>query len=173
VIGLVGGWDAERQEPSVAHEYVRAVEAAGGVAEVIPLVSTTSEDPAARLARMDGFILCGHAGDIDPARYGQPRHPQVKTIHPERDETDWRVLEHAFRTRKPVLGICFGMQSLNVYRGGTLIQHIPGQVPGALNHEDRTIEHAVQIEPGSRLEEWAGGRRQLRVNSTHHQQNWD
>jgi putative glutamine amidotransferase len=106
---------------------------------------------------------------VDPARYGQAPHAKVKTIQRERDETDWRVLDHAYRTRKPVLGICYGMQSLNVYRGGTLLQHIPEQVPGALDHENREIEHGITLEAGSRLAAWTDGVRELRVNSTHHQ----
>jgi putative glutamine amidotransferase len=61
------------------------------------------------------------------------------------------------------------MQSLNVFRGGTLVQHIAEQVPGALSHENRQLGHAIALEPGSRLAEWTGGIRELQVNSTHHQ----
>ncbi len=165
-IGLVGRWDAEKREYTVADDYLRAVEAAGGVPELL------SQDPGAweeAMSRMDGFVLCGNASDIDPVRYGRPRHPRTETIHVERDVADWRVLEHAFDERKPVLGICFGMQSLNVYLGGTLLQHIPEQVPGALDHESHEAEHAILLDPDSRLAEWAGGMRELRVNSRHHQ----
>lgn len=169
VIGLVGRWDEQKQEYSVSQESLRAVEAAGGVPELIPFDPAGGEDLATRMDRMDGFLLGGNASDLDPARYGETRHPQVKTIHPRRDETDWQVIEHAFRTRKPVLGICFGMQSLNVYCDGTLVQHIAAQVPGALEHEGRGAEHAIELEAGSRLAGWAGGRRELLVNSTHHQ----
>ena len=166
VIGITGKWNVGKQRCYVSEEFLSAVDAAGGIPSVISLVPGTAEKLA---ASMDGFILCGNASDIDPARYGQPRHAQVKTIQPERDETDWRVLEHVDRTRKPVLGICFGMQSLNVYRGGTLVQHIAAQVPGALQHENRDAEHAIEIDPASRLSKWAGGIRELLVNSTHHQ----
>ena len=171
VIGLTARWDEEEQAYIVSNDYLRAVEAAGGVPALIPLVSAAVEELAACLAGMDGFILCGNPSDVDPFRYGQPRHPQVRTIHPERDETDWRILDHVFshvfRERKPVLGVCFGMQSLNVHRGGTLVQHIPAQVPGALEHEKS--EHMIELDAGSRLAEWAGGRSEIRVNSTHHQ----
>ena len=166
VIGIIGQWTEEKQRCYVSGEFLRAVDAAGGVPAMIPLLPAGVEK---LVARMDGYILSGNASDMDPARYGQPRHPQVKTIQPERDETDWRVLEHVFRTRKPVLGICFGMQSLNVYRGGTLVQHIAAQVPGALDHANRQLEHLIALEPGSRLAEWTGGIRELLVNSTHHQ----
>jgi putative glutamine amidotransferase len=90
-------------------------------------------------------------------------------MQPEREDTDWRILDHAFRHRKAVLGICFGMQSLNVYRGGTLVQHIPEQVPGALQHDDREARHTVELDSGSTLVEWAGEAREILVNSTHHQ----
>jgi putative glutamine amidotransferase len=166
VIGITGRWNEDKQRCYVSDEFLRAVDVAGGVPAMIPLLPAAVEKLA---SHMDAFILCGNASDMDPARYGQPRHPQVKTIQPERDETDWRVLEHAFRTRKPVLGICFGMQALNVYCGGTLVQHIPAQVPGALDHENRQLEHGIALEAGSRLAEWTGGIREFLVNSTHHQ----
>lgn len=165
VIGLVGRWDPDRKEFAVPDDYFRAIEAAGGVPKPLALAG----DSPAPVDACDGFVLCGSASDIDPARYGQPRHPQVKVVHPERDEADWRVLEHAFRTRKPVLGICFGMQSMNVFCGGTLVQHIPEQVRGALRHEGRDAEHAIALVQGARLAEWAAGRQELLVNSTHHQ----
>lgn len=166
VIGITGRWNEEKQRCYVSDEFLRAVDAACGVPAIIPLAPAAVEELA---AGMDAFILSGNPSDMDPARYGQPRHPHVKTIQRERDETDWRVCGHAFRTRKPVLGICFGMQSLNVYRGGTLVQHIPAQIPGALDHENRQLEHRIAFEPGSRLAEWTGGVWELLVNSTHHQ----
>jgi putative glutamine amidotransferase len=166
VIGITGQWNEGKQRCFVSSEFLRAVDAAGGEPAILALVPSAVGKSA---ARMDAFILSGNASDIDPARYGQPRHPQVKTIQQDRDETDWRVLEHVYRTGKPVLGICFGMQSLNVYRGGTLVQHIAEQLPGALDHENRQLDHAIALEPGSRLAEWTGGIRELRVNSTHHQ----
>ena len=166
LIGLTCRWDEANGWYYLPEEYARAVAAAGAVPVQIPLIPETAGELAAGL---DGFVLCGSPSDVDPARYGQPRHPEVKTVHPARDETDWQVLEHAFREKKPVLGICFGMQLLNVYRGGTLLQHIPAAVPAALEHKDRQTEHPIALEPGSRLHGWAGGTRELRVNSTHHQ----
>jgi len=166
VIGLTCRWDEEKQWDYLPSDYSRAVAAAGGIPVLIPLIPGVVEELASRL---DGFVLCGSPSDVDPAHYGRPRDPEVKTVHPERDETDWRVLDHAFREKKPVLGICFGMQSLNVYRAGTLIQHIPARIPGALEHKDRQTEHSVALEAGSRMAEWAGGANAVRVNSTHHQ----
>ena len=166
LIGITGRWNEQKMRCYLSDEFLRAVDAAGGAPTLIELVPGMVEKSA---AGMDAFILAGNPSDIDPARYNQPRHPQVKTIQPERDATDWQILEHAYRTRKSVLGICFGMQSLNVYRGGTLVQHIAAQVPGALEHENRAVDHTIALEPGSRLAEWTGGIREVRVNSTHHQ----
>ena len=166
VIGITGQWNEQKLRCFLSDEFLRAVDAAGGVPAVIALVPGAVEKLA---TGMDAFILTGNPSDIDPARYNQPRHPQVKSVQPERDETDWRILDHVFRTRKPVLGICFGMQSLNVYRGGTLVQDIPEQVPGALDHGNGELQHVIALEPGSRLAGWTGGIRELLVNSTHHQ----
>jgi len=147
-------------------DYSRAVAAAGGIPVMIPLVPETAAELAARL---DALVLCGSASDVDPARYRQPTHPMVKTIHSERDETDYQVLEHAFAEKKPVLGICYGMQLLNVFLKGTLIQHIPECVPGAIEHEDPATRHRIAIEPETQLAGWSGGAREITVNSTHHQ----
>lgn len=166
LIGLSCRWDEASDWYYLPGEYSRAVTAAGGVPVQIPLLPEAAGDIASRL---DAFILCGSPGDVDPARYGQPRHPEVKSIHPNRDETDWRLLDHAFQEKKPLLGICYGMQILNVYRDGTLIQHIPATVAGALEHKDRESRHPVSLEPGTRLAAWTGAHRETLVNSTHHQ----
>ena len=166
LIGLTCRWDETNGWYYLPADYSRAVAAAGGIPVQIPLIQGIVEELASRL---DAFVLCGSPSDVDPARYGQPRHPQVTTIQPERDETDWRVLDHVFQKGKPVLGICFGMQSLNVYRGGTLVQDIPEQVRGALDHGNRELQHVIALEAGSRLAGWTGGIRELLVNSTHHQ----
>jgi putative glutamine amidotransferase len=121
------------------------------------------------VARLDAVILCGSPSDIDPARYGRARSPEVTMIHPDRDETDFRILDEIFREQKPVLGICFGMQSLNVYLGGTLIQDIPKNIPEALAHDDDGARHPVFLQPGSQIASCAGGPGEIFVNSTHHQ----
>jgi len=166
LIGLTCRWDDEKQWFYLPGDYAHAVVAAGGVPVMIPLVFGTAADVA---ARVDAVVLPGSYSDVDPERYGQRRDPNVTRIHPKRDETDFQVLEHAFQEKKPVLGICYGMQSLNVYLGGTLIQHIPAAVGSALEHQGADAQHVAQIEPGSHLAAWAGGLPQVRVNSTHHQ----
>jgi len=166
LIGLTCRWEEERDWYYLSSDYTRAVAAAGGIPVQIPLIPAITQEVAARL---DAVVLCGSPSDVDPARYGQPRHPEVKMVHPDRDETDSQVLQQAFREHKPILGICFGMQSLNVFLQGTLIQHIPQFVPAAIEHKDRQARHPVYLEPGSRLAEWSAIPQPLRVNSTHHQ----
>ena len=166
LIGLTCRWDQETQRHYLQSEYSEAVAAAGGVPVLIPLVSGIAAELTARL---DGIILTGSASDVDPELYRQKRRPEVTEVHPARDETDFQVLEQAFRGKKPVLGICYGMQSLNVYLGGSLLQHIPATVSSAVEHNAPEARHAVMIEPGSRMAAWSEGATQVQVNSSHHQ----
>ncbi|HWP85517.1 MAG TPA: gamma-glutamyl-gamma-aminobutyrate hydrolase family protein [Terriglobia bacterium] len=166
LIGLTCRWDPEKRRHYLDSDYLGAITAAGGIPVLIPLVSGTA---AALAARLDGIVLTGSASDVDPELYGQRWHPAVTQVHPERDETDFQVLEQAFRDKKPVLGICYGMQSMNVYLGGSLIQDIPSIVPGAMAHEGGNARHEILLKPGSLLAAWAGRARKIQVNSSHHQ----
>jgi putative glutamine amidotransferase len=166
LVGLTCRFDEDHDWYYLPADYSRAVAEAGGAPVQVPLIPSIV---SALVTRLDAVVLCGSASDVDPARYGQGRHPEVKTVHPDRDESDFRILEQAFREKKPVLAICFGMQSLNVYLQGTLLQHIPQDVPGALDHRDSKARHGIFLEPGSRIAGWAGGVREIVVNSTHHQ----
>src|SRR3990172_3577645 len=166
LIGMTCRWDPEKQRHYLESAYSEAIAAAGGVPVLIPLVSGIA---AALTARLDGIVLSGSGSDVDPKLYRQKRRAEVTQVHPERDETDLQVLEQAFREKKPVLGICYGMQSLNVYLGGALVQHIPASVSSALEHNAPEAQHAVMIEPGSRMAAWSEGATQVQVNSSHHQ----
>src|SRR5262245_36665254 len=109
LIGLTCRWDEGQKRDYLPSEYAEAVAAAGGVPVLIPLIP----DSAAELtSRLDAVVLTGSASDVDPQCYGQNRAAEVAKVHPQRDATDFAVLEQAFRDKKPVLGICFGMQSL-------------------------------------------------------------
>jgi putative glutamine amidotransferase len=165
LIGLTCRWDEENERFYLPSEYAEAVAAAGGVPVLIPLVP---EAAAELTARLDAVVLVGSASDVDPVRYGQQRAPAVTKVHPQRDATDFAVLERAFHDKKPVLGICFGLQSLNVYLGGSLVQHIPESVPDAVEH-NREARHDVQIASASALAEWNQGALSINVNSWHHQ----
>ena len=155
-------------------QYEHAVSLAGGEPVRVPL--DQSDAAVMELIECcDGMLLPGSNADVDPARFRQPRSPHTAKADPRRDEVDDLLLEHAYARRKPVLGICYGLQSLNVFREGSLIQHIPDFLPEAMranvNHEAGkkvAVAHTVQIEPASALAKIAGGVK-LPVNSSHHQ----
>jgi putative glutamine amidotransferase len=153
--------------------YLEAVRQAG--AEPVPVSMLLSADELRRLAQtLDGVVLTGSPADVDPAHYGAGRQPECNDPDPDRDRTDFTLLEHAFAEHKPVLAICFGIQSLNVFLGGTLIQDIPAEVGTTIEHEWEREKgapetfHAARIEPGSQLAQLAGSS-EARVNSSHHQ----
>ncbi len=155
----------------LGRHYSEAVEAAGGLPVHLPLIPS-SEYIGAVMSGIDGLLLPGSDSDVDPARYGQDPHPQLGFVVPEKDETDFLTLEEAERRAMPVFAICFGIQSLNVFRGGTLIQDIPSQLSDAIKHEqgqprDRH-SHRVRILEGSMLQQLAG-LDNAPVNSHHHQ----
>lgn len=104
--------------------YVRSVEAAGGIAVLMP---PQGEAAAAVVDRLDGLIITG-GSDVEPTRYGSPAHPQTQRPHPERDAWELALLDRARSRNVPVLGICRGMQVMAVHAGGTLEQHLPDVV---------------------------------------------
>jgi putative glutamine amidotransferase len=164
---------AERAIP----QYERAVEQAGGE----PVRIALDQPPAETLKLIescDGVLLPGSNADVDPARFSAPRSPRTAAADPRRDAVDDLLLEDAYHLRKPVLGICYGLQSLNVYRSGSLIQHIPDFLPKELrtrvNHEagkNVAVAHRVEVAQDSKLAEVLGGGDKLvvPVNSSHHQ----
>jgi len=146
---------AERAIP----QYERAVELAGGQPVRIPL-----DQPPAQLTELiqtcDAVLLPGSNADVDPASFHAPRSPHTAAADPRRDEVDALLIADAYRGRKPVLGICYGLQSLNVHRNGSLIQHIPDFLPqetrAKVNHaagRKEKVAHTVEIDPNCRLEE--------------------
>jgi putative glutamine amidotransferase len=150
--------------------YVRAVERAGGVPLLIPPL-TDAESLAAVCARLDGLLLTG-GGDVDPAYYGEKPIAECGEPEPERDEQEIALSRLALESDLPVLGVCRGMQLLNVVRGGTLYQDLVAQ-RGEPRHDHtdhpRTYRaHDIEVNPASRLAGILGGTRQA-VNSLHHQ----
>ena len=143
-------------------QYSEAVAAAGGIPVMLPLLGGGyAEDVAGRL---DGIVLSGSASDVDPARFGAAPHPRLGPLHPERDELDLGLVRHAVDSRKPMLGICFGTQALNVALGGSLIQHLETSI----NHSDRQSRHTVLVEPESWLARLSRAGEHV-VNTSHHQ----
>ncbi len=151
--------------------YAEAVEAAGGAPVYIPLIPNR-EYLSALIEVLDGVMLSGSDSDVDPALYGEEPHPRLGSVTPERDETDLVLLELAEERAIPVFAICFGMQSLNVARGGSLVQDIESQVENPIKHEQgapaNRPSHNIEIEAESLLARLAGGVT-ARVNSSHHQ----
>lgn len=156
--------------------YFEALRKAGADPQEISL-RQTAEQLQEQLNGLDAFVLPGSPADVDPRRYGAPRHSKTKTLDPNRDTTDEAILAHAFRSSKPVLAICYGCQMLNVHLNGTLIQDIRAQKPDALVHGHTDLpagqrkgdaRHAAYFEAGSRL---AGlnGTVDPEINSSHHQ----
>ena len=181
-------WRTAREEvqnnrPKIDN-YLRAVEAAGGAPELISLGTPGSLRPEldVLLRTFDAFVLPGSPADVDPARYGVRRHAQCADPDPQREKTDYALLNHAFAARKPVLAICYGTQLLNVYLGGTLLQDIPSELHSTIRHSKKDPPpstddpvHGVRFEGGSKIAGLAGmtalaetGYRTY-VNSSHHQ----
>jgi len=155
----------------LGRHYSEAVEAAGGSPVHISLIPRVDYIESV-VDRLDGILLPGSDSDVDPLRYGREPHPALGSVYPIKDETDLMVIAAAEKRRIPIFAICFGMQVLNVSRGGTLIQDINSQVTGAIKHEqgvprDRA-SHRVTLDSGSRLHELANATEAL-VNSHHHQ----
>ena len=138
-------------------QYERAVELAGGEPVRIPLDQNASELKTI-IATCAGVLLPGSNADVDPKRFRQEKSPHTATADLKREAVDDLLLEDAYVHRKPVLGICYGLQSLNVFRNGSLIQHIPDFLPpetrAKVNHEAGKkvpVAHSVSIEPNSQL----------------------
>jgi putative glutamine amidotransferase len=151
-------------------KYLRAIQNADGEAVEISL-SLSHAELTRTAEKLDGFLLPGSPADIEPRRFGSMPHPEETAPDKRREQIDDGLLEHALRTGKPVLGICYGAQSLNVHLHGTLIQDIPSQIRTAADHDggagkDESL-HLIHIESGC-LAEIAGGI-SARVNSSHHQ----
>jgi putative glutamine amidotransferase len=150
--------------------YIAAIEENGGEAVVIHL-DMAPEEIARRITHCSAVLLPGNKADVDPQKYGSTQHPKTAAADPLRDAADELLLQDAYNMHKPVFGICYGLQSLNVWRTGTLIQHIESKI----NHTppDKTAPaHQVSIEPGSLLAtELAIDQESsvISVNSSHHQ----
>lgn len=159
-------------------EYATAIEASGGDAIALPLSGTRSE--VGRMAdACEGILLPGSGADVDPQLYGHARDAASAEADLTREKVDWALFEAAERTGKPLLGICFGTQSLNVFYGGTLIQDC---LPLPVNHRAGrgvAAAHTVQVARNSRLGQMLKGCDELAavddeyfripVNSSHHQ----
>ena len=153
----------------VAMSYIHAIQRAGGIALLLPPDPRAARDPGEVLDHLGALLLAGGA-DVDPASYGAAPHPETAGVRAERDAFELALLRGAIARDLPVLGVCRGMQVLNVACGGTLHQHVPELV----GHEDhrRVVgafgDHDVRLEPGS-LAARAAGALTVPTKSHHHQ----
>jgi putative glutamine amidotransferase len=145
--------------------YSLAVQRAGGLALILPPDDVAAESPDELLDMIDGLILAG-GSDVDPASYGAQPHPETRGSWPERDRFEIGLGTRALERDMPVLGICRGMEMLNVIQGGTLNQHLGLELhrhtPGAFT------DHGVRLDPDSLAERVVGDQR-TEVKSAHHQ----
>jgi putative glutamine amidotransferase len=168
--------EQEQGERKKLDYYFESVRKAGAQPVAIQL-NQSPPQLAAQLSGLDGFVLPGSPADVDPSCYGATKHPKTNEIDENRDRTDFAILDHALDTGKPVLAICFGCQSLNVYRKGTLIQDLRAERPESIIHGDTDllpgatkgdIQHPVGFVGGSLLARLNGAAAGT-INSSHHQ----
>jgi len=165
-------------------QYETAIMASGGE----PVQIDPDRDASEILALLEdcgGVLLPGSKADVDPSKFRQPRSPRTAAADPHRETIDSLLIQDAYKHRKPLLGICYGLQSLNVFRGGSLVQHIPDFLPEAVrtkvNHEAGkavAIAHSVAIDADSQLAKIVADQEGspsesglfcIPVNSSHHQ----
>ncbi len=155
----------------LAKNYSEAIFESGGVPVLLPLISDRNFSREL-LKSLDAVVISGSNSDVDPYLYGEEPHPKLGSVMSRRDQTDLGLLEEVFHKKKPLLAICFGIQILNVFLGGTLWQDINSQLSNAIKHsqdsENDYRSHAVSIRAHSLLRDLAT-EKNTRVNSYHHQ----
>jgi putative glutamine amidotransferase len=160
----------------MSQRYIRALTSAGALPWMIPLVGDDEDTLRGVYDELDGVFLPGGA-DIDPASYGQDRHPRCDKSDPHRDRVELALARWAIPDRKPVLGVCRGLQLVNLACGGSLYQDLADQFTGSIKHDyfpfggqfaRDFLAHEVEVAKGSRLAAIFGAGA-LKVNSMHHQ----
>lgn len=174
-IGITMRLEQEMGRFYLGRDYSERVEAAGGIPVHISLIPKR-EYIAEVMSDLDGILLPGSNTDVDPLLYGEEPHPKLGTVIPVKDETDRLVIAEAERRKLPILAICYGMQALNVFRGGKLIQDIGSQVKNCLKHEQgmpaNRASHSIKVAKTGILAGFTAiknSRGSIRVNTSHHQ----
>ena len=153
-------------------KYLAAVQSSGAVPVEISL-GLTPEELQDLASTLDAVVLSGSPADVEPSLFHAARHPNTAEPDAARERTDFALLDHAITEQKPVLAICYGVQSLNVFLGGPLVQDIPSEIHTKIQHawtghEGPEPHHEITFDAGSRLAQMAGANK-ARVNSSHHQ----
>jgi putative glutamine amidotransferase len=170
-IGLPAQMNPGEDRQYLDRHYTDAILACGGMPIILPLLEKP-ESLLPLVGKLDGILLTGSSSDVAPEHYSAMRESCCGPVQPLRDKTDFALLEVALQQHIPVLAICFGLQSLNVFSGGSLVQDIPSRIRTSLRHSRPGTggrpAHTIEIRRGSILEVLAGVT-SIRVNSTHHQ----
>jgi putative glutamine amidotransferase len=156
-----------RDRAFVYMTYVDSLRRAGAIPVLIP---PQPENAAALVAELDGIVLAG-GFDCDPSVYGEEPHPTVEPMDERRQQNDMSLAKLARERNLPTLGICLGMQMMNVAAGGSLVQDINSEIETEILHESSPsarLRHDVTVEPGTKLAKVIAAR-DLNVNSSHHQ----
>ncbi len=172
VIGITSAYIPNGDYAKVTSSYTQAIREAGGTPVILPVIEDEDGALIGEYVRiLDGLLLTG-GDDVPPEAYGERPLPQTKTLSPKRHRFEKAMVEAWLPTRKPILGICRGLQEVNVVCGGTLVQDIPTQVGTSVIHRkpkgSGTAMHTVNIEPGTKLWSLLSGEK-VQVNSNHHQ----
>ena len=170
-IGIPTRYHEKSEYLGQIRHYLDAVLWAGGLPLLIPALGDR-EIIREYVEQVQGVLLPGSPTDIDPAHYGATPHAKLGRPYPERDATDFAILDLAEQKDLPTLGICFGVQSLNVHRGGSLVQDIPSIISGHQTHDADNgtppARHVVRIAKDSQIAHLTG-QSEVEVNSYHHQ----
>lgn len=161
---------AKEHRHTLSNTYIKAIIRAGGIPVILP--SGIENDIDALIEQFDGFVLTG-GGDVDPSYFGEDPHAELGNIEPERDAFEVALAKELLKNKKPVLGICRGMQVLTVASGGSVYQDMPAQQEGNLHQHIQKAPmyhpfHLVKVEPKS-LMGTIVGEETIKVNSYHHQ----
>jgi putative glutamine amidotransferase len=172
LIGLPMRLESETNRFYLGRDYSEALQGLGAIPVNIPLIP--NQDYVRELVSdLDGVLLPGSDTDVDPLRYGKEPQPKLGRVIFEKEETDLLILAEAESKNIPIFGICFGMQVLNVYRGGSLIQDIETDVPNHLKHQQgqplARNSHSIDVAKGSLLSRLIMHEEGVLVNSHHHQ----
>jgi len=172
IIGLTMRLELETDRFYLGRDYSEALEALGAIPYHISLIPN-KDYLSAIIKNVDGILLPGSDTDVDPLIFGEEPRPALKRIIPEKENTDLMLLAEAEKLKKSVLGICFGMQVLNVARGGTLVQDIETEIENCVKHEQgkplARNSHTIDFEKESLISRLITTKDDVRVNSHHHQ----